>query len=130
MDKSKAALKYLGVPYQHQGRSTAGMDCVGLIIAVGRDLGIDMNDQDYPYLKIPDPTVLLSGMMNNFMHKPGSSYEPGDIIVFRIRRNPQHVGIILENNKLIHSYENVGKVVMHDMDQRWVKRIAAVFSYE
>jgi cell wall-associated NlpC family hydrolase len=34
------ARKYLGVRFRHQGRTVAGIDCAGLILNVGNDLGL------------------------------------------------------------------------------------------
>ena len=34
------ARSYLGVPWRHQGRTRAGIDCAGLVVLVARDLGL------------------------------------------------------------------------------------------
>jgi cell wall-associated NlpC family hydrolase len=39
-----AARTYLGVPWRHQGRTRAGLDCAGLIVMVARDLALSDYD--------------------------------------------------------------------------------------
>ena len=39
-----AARGWLGVPWRHQGRSRAGVDCVGLVVVVCRSLGLSDHD--------------------------------------------------------------------------------------
>ena len=35
-----AARSWLGVPWRHQGRARQGIDCAGLVVLVGRGLGL------------------------------------------------------------------------------------------
>ena len=35
-----AARSWLGVPWRHQGRTRQGVDCAGLVVLVGRELGL------------------------------------------------------------------------------------------
>jgi cell wall-associated NlpC family hydrolase len=39
-----AARSWLGVPWRHQGRTRQGVDCAGLVVLVGRGLGLDDYD--------------------------------------------------------------------------------------
>ena len=37
-----AARRYIGVPWVHQGRSSRGVDCIGLVVLAARDCGLDV----------------------------------------------------------------------------------------
>lgn len=37
-----AARGWIGVPSRHQGRSRAGVDCIGLVVMAARDCGLDV----------------------------------------------------------------------------------------
>ena len=68
--------------------------------------------------------------VNNMLEKIVSTYavktlnpEPGDIILFTLLHEPQHLGILDENNTVIHAYEPRGKVIKHHLDTKWKNRI-------
>ena len=129
MDKNsiiEAARKYLDIPYRHQGRCVAGMDCIGLVIAVGRDLGCTLDDI-YAYEKIPDPQTLYEGLDANFTRV--LRYQPGDILVLRINREPQHIAIYT-GSTMIHSYERAGKVCENRFSEGWRARVLRSYKYE
>lgn len=131
MDRARIvsrARDYTGTPYRHQGRSIAGVDCIGLIIRVGEDLGYKINHEAYAYEQIPNPSVLWTGMNSNF--KRQKDMQEGDILVFRIYKEPQHMALYLGGNRMIHAYENIGKVSEHNFTPAWQKRLLAVYSYE
>ena len=118
------AREWLETPYHHQARAIGvGVDCIGLVLGVLRELGVytfDFTDYD----RTPDSTVLLSLLEAHCT--PTDSPEPGDIHLFRIKRNPQHVGIVSDIG-LIHAYQGVGKVVEHTLDEFWQHRIIKSF---
>ena len=129
MDKNKiieAAYSYLDVPYHHQGRNRAGIDCVGLPIAIARDIGYPLTNDQYAYEQIPNPETLYGGLEENFtrVHKA----EPGDILVMRFHIEPQHTAIFTGGN-IIHSYEKAGKVVKHRFSNAWQARVLRVYRY-
>jgi len=59
-------------------------------------------------------------------------YKVGDIVLFRIRREPQHVAILVDSNTeelgMIHSY-NGGKkmVVEHGFADYWMQKVVSVY---
>jgi cell wall-associated NlpC family hydrolase len=126
VDKSRS---FIGVPYVHQGRTRAGLDCIGLILAIGEELGKPVK-QDYAYQQIPEPSILWKGLDDNFIRKPAHRLAPGDIMVFRIAVDPQHIAIYLGDDRMLHAYENVGQVVEHRYADVWKRRLLAVYSYE
>ncbi len=95
-----AARGYVGVPWRHQGRSRHGIDCVGLLVCVARDLGIPVEDVR-AYEREPrahDLTRLLRRHCTAV-----SAARPGDIVL--MGRPSTHVGILTDAHRpfgLIH----------------------------
>lgn len=121
------AREYTGCPYKHQGRIEAGIDCIGLVIAVCQDLGL--GDFDFQgYSREPDGVTLLREIEK--VCTPIQEYQPGDLLVFRIRRWPQHCGIVTDMPSglgLIHAYQSIGKVAEHVLADWWVERIVGAY---
>lgn len=118
------ARDYLGVKFKHQGRNTAGLDCVGLAIRVLNDCGYAVDDQQ-GYAR--NPTGVLEGAIKA---QPSLSKvkecEAGDFLLMRIGREQQHVAIRTDKG-IIHSYETVGKVVEHGFSHAWQRRVSGVY---
>lgn len=121
------ARAYLGCPYRHQGRIRAGLDCIGLAIAVCHDLGL--GDFDFQaYSREPDGVTLQAEIEK--VCTPILEYQPGDLLIFRIRRLPQHCGIatdLMGGIGLIHAYQSIGKVAEHALTDWWKERIIAAY---
>jgi len=123
------ARSYLGIPWVHQGRTKKGVDCVGFILLSMWSLGIK-TEEIKGYSRQPDG-VLLKHIMDNqpAMRPIGKDEKPekGDIVLFRIRKHPQHVALLTDSNTaelgMIHSY-NGGqkKVIEHDFADYWRKK--------
>ena len=127
----KDARSYLGVPWVHQGRSIRGVDCVGFIILAMEKNGINIEDI-IGYSSKPDGVTLKNGLDTQNCFKEVTTIEPGDVILFRIRHDPQHVALAVPSNTakigIIHSY-NGGerKVIEHDLADYWKSKIVAIY---
>ncbi len=123
---------YENTPYLHQARlKHIGIDCAGLIIEVAKEAGIYEEGSDYSdYSRIPDGKTLQEQLNKYAIIKNKSDLKEADIILFKLLDNPQHLGIYLGNNLIIHSYSTAEKVVIHRLDEKWKKRIVAIYSYK
>lgn len=123
------ARTWLGTPYHHQGRAKGvGCDCIGLVIGVGRALGLVAVDAG-GYSRQPDGRSLRAGFERHAVALPLDRLQPGDVLMMRIRRDPQHVGILGPGGTLIHAHSGAGRVVEIPLDDRWRDRIVAAFAY-
>jgi len=121
-----AARHYLGVRWHHQGRSTAGVDCLGLIVCTARDLGIDEARHDLKaYARLPSNGV-MERRLSCYL-SPGNC-DVGDILLFRFSGEPQHLGIVTDYG-MIHAFIQAHKVVEHRLDEVWRSRIVRSFSF-
>ncbi|MGE4043596.1 MAG: C40 family peptidase [Acetobacteraceae bacterium] len=87
------ARTWLGVPWRHQGRSRAGVDCVGLIVVVCQSLGLSDYDSCV-YGRDPDPTRFLGHFTaGGAVRINPLDAQDGDLLVFRQSAFPCHAGI-------------------------------------
>lgn len=90
------AREYLNTPFHHQGRvKGVGVDCVGLVICVGKELGYASSDFNYTgYSRMPDGRVLSEQLGMHLKLIEREEMQPGDVVCVAFDIYPQHVGII------------------------------------
>lgn len=121
---AEAARAYLGCPWRHQGRNRLGMDCAGLVVLACRDAGRPIKDLK-GYTRHPWRDGLVQALESNFTLVDGA-HEPGDILLFRITRYPQHIGIATDRG-MIHSHLGSPGVVEHGLDAYWKDRLVGAY---
>ena len=116
------ARRWLGVPFQHQGRGKFGVDCVGLVICVRNALAPwpEALAENRAYRRHVGSPILHDKA--RFYGEQVSGPAPGVIALIRWPANadPTHVGILTEST-IIHSYERVGRVVECGFRDPWLK---------
>ncbi len=122
----KAARSYLGVPYRHQGRSRRGLDCVGLVLNVLNDVGIQIDEKDRRYSTWPVDNRLEMTLEELFV--PVSSPKVGNLLLFKFfKLRPYHSGIAGDyphgGLSIIHVTASYGKVVEHSMTDKWKRML-------
>jgi len=132
------ARKWLGTPFHHQGRvivPEGGVDCIGLLVAPARALGVAIEDRT-DYSLQPDGT-LVPELEAQFDQIETSEMRPGDLAAlwFVKRSVPQHVGILTDYKPvkgflgLLHTYQDVGKVSEHALTDWWRSRLHSAWRY-
>nr|WP_315210074.1 NlpC/P60 family protein [uncultured Albidiferax sp.] len=118
-----------GVLYHHQGRNRHGVDCVGLGLAALQAQGVVV-DAPTNYSRAAQGQALLTHLEASGLLKPLplDTRAPGDILVFRIRENPQHVGIALAADRMIHADAGNG-VRSVTLSPLWIARIVARYGW-
>ena len=132
-----AARSYLGVPFQHQGRSRLGLDCLGLLVCIARDCnlrqgGVLLSECDETtYGHYPDAHDLKRRL--ELVLSPCSSPALGSVVLLSHDGAARHLGIVAnytasaEEYSLIHAYAPARCVVEHRLDASWRKRIAQCY---
>lgn len=93
-DVVSSARSYIGVRFARSGRDrTRGLDCVGLLTVVGRDLGLDIQDI-LNYNFEPKPDTFLNIIRSQSNSVPMGAFKPGNIVLLRQSIYPMHCGII------------------------------------
>ena len=113
----EAARGWLETPFHHQARlKGVGVDCVGLVIGVARELALVPQDLDVVgYPRTPDGTSLMATIRQHMTEIDRSSMQPGDVIVVSFDRDPQHLAILGDYRhgglSIIHAAGNTGRVI-------------------
>lgn len=127
-----AALTYDGVAWRHQGRRADGIDCLGLLVLVAIDLGLDgaakfLDHQSRAYGRLPPNRLAgeLTGAGCIRAPRPalgtiGLFAQPGTY--------PSHVGIF-GDGEMIHALAPAGRVVRHGFVAPWPGQLRGVFAY-
>lgn len=114
------ARRWLLVPYRHEGRSRAGVDCVGLLVVVGRALGVPHTDVTN-YTGWADPQRRIFAEMDKFLTlRPADETDwDGTIGIFAEAALPCHAGIFSTQHRaphVIHSRMSARRVVEEPYD--------------
>ncbi len=109
------------------------MDCIGVVVGSARDLGLPHQDMR-GYKRRPDHQMLETQMEKQLDIVSGGldDLRLGDIFLFTIRKDPQHVAIYCGiGNKglpyMIHAYLPAKKVIMEEFSQFWKNSLVDVF---
>lgn len=127
---------WIGTAYHPQGRSRAGVSCIGLVIAVGQDLGIVPHGFDPgPYPEKPDGT-LVRRLAAHLLPVAPALARPGAVMVIAGAVLPSHVGILTRETprgaQFVHASRAHGRVVVGLLDHNWrqrAQRVVAAFDF-
>lgn len=131
-DVVRAARALVGAPFRHQGRDPAGIDCVGVVIAVGRALGVGLDWPEMPYQRFP-PEDYVRMVLERYLVPLRGEPEAGDVALIRWRRTANHLAIVSDGADpfgLIHAYYVTGRVVEHRADTHWRDRIVSLYGFK
>lgn len=135
-----SARTWVGTPFQHQrALKGVGCDCIGLIVAVMRDLGQEPAPEDYDeyyYSRTPNPRAMGAKLAKYFdkMDFPIRTPAPDGAIAWMQWRHglPMHLAIMATfegRRTMIHAFEHVGKVVEHGFSGEWPRRVASWWKF-
>ncbi|MFN5351992.1 MAG: NlpC/P60 family protein [Alphaproteobacteria bacterium] len=132
----KVINSYLGTTFKHQGRvkknaqNNGGVDCLGLIVLVLQELEIKIEDYKN-YSTFPDGLLLKAELDKLLIKTPVEELMVGDILLFRIKNNPQHLAIVskIDGGKIFfaHAYQPEKKVVENSLDAVWRNRLVGAY---
>lgn len=113
----QAARAWLDTPYHHQARlKGVGVDCIGLVIGVARELALVPPRFDaLGYARAPDGSSLMHMADLHMRRIDFAALQPGDVVVLRFDRDPQHFGIVGDyrhgGHSIIHAASQPGRVI-------------------
>ena len=128
-----AARTHLGAPFRHQGRSPAGMDCVGLLVLLARALGQPHEDVT-GYTRRATGRGFLEHFHAHLVEIVPSQARPGDVLVFVETIYPCHTGILTsvagsDTPHLIHAHALRGCVLEEPFVGEWPAKLRFAFRF-
>jgi len=126
--------RYIGLPFEPNGRDYSGVDCWGLVYLVYRhEFGIELPLYEGVY---PDQSIhSIQGAHNHIDEVKGDFHvvtEPQehDIILIRIYGNlVSHVGLYLGKGEMLHIMSGIDSTVERIAGTRWKNRISGYRRY-
>lgn len=129
------AKEWLGTPYLHQAaKKKLGCDCLGLVLGIGRELGIDLPNKVPPYSaswRDPDAGAMLQEQADKFLRRQSERPpQTGDVLLFRMRHDlpAKHCAILIAPDQMIHAQEGVGTIQLA-FDVPWRRRLVAHYTF-
>lgn len=124
---------YVGIPFKSCGRDHFGLDCWGLLCLIYKEkLGINLSsyideyDTARSYNKIANA---IDTHLPEWMPIEHGKEKPFDVIIFRLRGLPIHIGMIVGPGKMIHTLDKVNTCIEKYNTPLWRKRIRGFFRY-
>lgn len=122
------AERWVGTPFHPHARTIgAGVDCVNLAAAIYEASGVIERFAPPPY-KMDGGSHLARSQIYAYLNQDPDFYElpvsvrqPGDLVCINLGTVAHHVGILLENNEIIHAVQRQG-VVRCDYGSSFVRR--------
>ena len=126
------ARTWLGVPAIVGGSQRCGVNCLGIIVGILRELGsfeamVEEMDKHVGFKKPTTPGDLLRKLLvsKHWKNIKPVKLQPGNLVLFFTLEGPQHLALITEPGVILHAAQNKKKVVEHLIPDGW--RIAAEF---
>ncbi|MFN3867612.1 MAG: NlpC/P60 family protein [Hyphomicrobiaceae bacterium] len=131
----RAARRWIGTPYHHQASTRGvGVDCLGLVRGVFREL-FGCEPEPLPgysadWGEAGGGECLLEAAERHLMRAGGTAIEPGDVLIFRIRRAAiaKHAAIASSRGAMIHAIEKAGTIEV-PISAWWRRRLVGQFSF-
>jgi cell wall-associated NlpC family hydrolase len=136
----KEALTWIDTPYHYQARvKGVGVDCCNLIAGVGEELGLlkdvvikPYNIQWHLHSKSEDMLYQLESFgcyeLRVELDRP-ETWPIGSIITFKFGRANSHLGILVQDNRLVHAAADYGKVVHSYFTDTLLNRVGHLYSF-
>lgn len=130
------ARSWLGTKWQHdQQIKGIGVDCVNFLMAVATEYGCDLPPIPKNYNRISRNNEIVNYIKDNFdlLYDKDQGdlalMDSTDIAVFKVSGYSTHVGIITAPYQIIHSDNKVGRVIEHNLDGVWLRKIHSVWRF-
>lgn len=128
----EAARRWLGVRWKHQGRTRSGIDCLGLIVLVAKELGIADTDEK-TYSRRPDGKELLARFRHEMDEVMLNQIRPADVLMFADSLYPCHVGFVSEKHgqlHIIHAHATRRQVLEEKYAYEWPNKARKAFRFK
>lgn len=121
-----AARALIGTPYAHMGRTRAGLDCTGLVMAARNAAGVPTHYARTYREDLEGLDTLAELMASAPTDRELDRLEEGDAVFFRVAKRTKlgHFGIVTADGTIIAAVRRAKMVIEHQFDYRWAERAA------
>lgn len=127
------AANYVGLPFKDQGRERDGVDCWGLIRLIYRErYGLLLPSYAEAYVTAEDEEeigALVRRERPAWLEIPLAEAAEGDVLVLRMRGQPMHVALALDQPWFLHVHEGINAVVERRDSAKWAHRLVGAYRY-
>jgi cell wall-associated NlpC family hydrolase len=123
--------KYIGIPYINNGRDFLGCDCYGLIrLFLYHEIGKELDTLDDRYgdsKSSEEVRQVVSIERKIYDEKLYEERQFGDIILMNLVGHPVHVGIVIDDETMIHTLAGHNSAIERYNAPLWKNRIEGIF---
>lgn len=123
--------RYIGLPFADHGRRN-GFDCWGLVRHVlAAEQGLALPDYGKGYQDVGDHAGIRQSIIDGLAEQWQRVAEPAlwGLVIFNIRGNPHHVGLVVGPNQFLHAPEGQNSRIERLSDGLWARRIEGFYVY-
>lgn len=125
-------LSFIGIPYASRGRSLDGADCYGLVGLVARHVQGRALPEVTGYTLAHDSDQVSKAVatsLPDWQPIPFEKRQPFDVILFNLLGYPVHMGVVIDNNKMLHTLRGCESVIERYTSIVWNRRIEGVYRW-
>lgn len=118
---------YIGIPFKYGGRTNKELDCYGLYMLLSKELdGIEVPD-----VQSADTLEVIADLISKEKPKwKPCDIEEGALVLFSIKGYGAHVGYVIDQDRMIHTWEKTGGVTIERLSLGWKHRILGCYKYD
>ena len=126
---------YVGIPYELHRQDHRACDCYGLLHLVYREVfNIVLPTYFGEYNSVSsnsDIENIYRSKKNYWIEVPKGQEREGDVAYFRIAGFEMHVGIVVKNNRFLHTIDKNGSSMLSDYTNfKWRNRLIGFWRHE
>lgn len=96
------------------------MDCAGVIECAARAAGFEIVEYSMGYGRLPNQGHLVGALLSQpWLKQASQKWAPGNILLIRWKKEPQHLAIVTDRGTMIHAYNPSGCVIEVPLSQDW-----------
>lgn len=126
------ALTWVGTPFVHQQRvKGSGGDCVAMVEGIALKFGVIDKPYRTDYGRDPNMREILQALRDSGCIRLANAYQyrPGDVLFIQYRHEPQHLGIAMPGDKLVHGYSTAGEYVKSHFNSRLLDGLRSTWEW-
>lgn len=113
--------QYVGIPYLDEGRTREAVDCWGLVQLVYKDqYGIDLEDI------MTEVEAIRHG---KWFAVERHGAQEGDVMLFRTGAFQRHVGVAVDEHRMLHSDKNAATCIERYDAKKWSSKLERIYRW-